>query len=255
LLAFPTVASAHDFWLEPSTFHPAPNSTVSIRLRVGEHYLGDPVPRRPDAEMVRFQAVTAEGNLPVTGEAWDEPAGMLAVKNRGLIVVAYQNTPGYVELTEDKLKQYLHDEGQERMLQLRAASPYAKQPWRELFSRCAKTLLWTGSGPARVFNKVVGLTLELVPERNPYAIAAGDTLPVRLLYRGKPLPNALFVITPKLEPERKFTLRSDAHGRVRMKLDQGGQWMIKAVHIVPAAPGAKGQWESFWASLTFELPE
>ena len=29
---------------------------------------------------------------------------------------------------------------------------------------------------------------------------------------------------------------------------------VKAVHMVPAAAGGSAAWESFWASLTFELP-
>jgi uncharacterized GH25 family protein len=253
LLAIPSVAAAHDFWLEPSTYRPAPNTAVSIRLRVGQDYEGDPVPR-PEALLV-FDAFTAEGKNPVEGDTGEEPAGVVTVKNRGLLLVAYHNSPGYVELTEDKLRQYLRDEGLERLADDRKRSPYANQPWRELFSRCAKTLLWTGSGPATVFNKRVGMPLELIPEKNPYALHGGGTLPVQLLYRGKPLAGALFVITPKADPSRKLAVRSDANGRVRVKLDAPGEWMIKAVHIVPAAPGGRAQWESFWASLTFELPE
>ena len=36
---------AHDFWIEPSTFRPAPGATVAIGLRVGQNFVGDPVPR------------------------------------------------------------------------------------------------------------------------------------------------------------------------------------------------------------------
>jgi hypothetical protein len=28
-------------------------------------------------------------------------------------------------------------------------------------------------------------------------------------------------------------------------------WLVKSVHMIP---GAKADWESYWASLTFELP-
>jgi hypothetical protein len=28
---------------------------------------------------------------------------------------------------------------------------------------------------------------------------------------------------------------------------------VKAVHMVPAAAGTNADWESFWASLTFEM--
>ncbi len=38
-------AQAHDFWIEPSTFHPAPGAMVSVGLRVGQNFIGDPVPR------------------------------------------------------------------------------------------------------------------------------------------------------------------------------------------------------------------
>jgi hypothetical protein len=30
-------------------------------------------------------------------------------------------------------------------------------------------------------------------------------------------------------------------------------WMIKAVHMVPAAAGTNADWASYWASLTFEV--
>jgi hypothetical protein len=32
-------------------------------------------------------------------------------------------------------------------------------------------------------------------------------------------------------------------------------WMIKAVHMVPAPAGTGADWESVWASLTFESSE
>jgi len=37
-------------------------------------------------------------------------------------------------------------------------------------------------------------------------------------------------------------------------LDRPGLWLIKAVHMVPAPEGSGAEWESLWASLTFELP-
>ena len=48
LVASSAVVSAHDFWIEPSQFEPAPGTHVTLRLRVGEHFRGDPVPLKPD---------------------------------------------------------------------------------------------------------------------------------------------------------------------------------------------------------------
>ena len=82
------------------------------------------------------------------------------------------------------------------------------------------------------------MPLELIPEKNPYALRPKSSLPLQLLYRGKPLPGALIIAIPKADPNRVVSARSDAHGRVRLGLHSPGAWMIKAVHIVPAPPGA-----------------
>jgi uncharacterized GH25 family protein len=55
----------------------------------------------------------------------------------------------------------------------------------------------------------------------------------------------------KMDPGQKLSARTDAEGRVRFRLPQGGMWLVKSVHMIP---GAKADWESYWASLTFELP-
>jgi len=57
----------------------------------------------------------------------------------------------------------------------------------------------------------------------------------------------------RLNPAEKLSARTDADGRVRLRLRSDGMWMIKAVHMVPAPAGADGDWASYWASLTFEL--
>jgi hypothetical protein len=42
---------------------------------------------------------------------------------------------------------------------------------------------------------------------------------------------------------------------VRLPLRRRGMWLIKAVHMVPAAAGSRADWASYWASLTFELKD
>jgi uncharacterized GH25 family protein len=97
----------------------------------------------------------------------------------------------------------------------------------------------------------LGFTLELVAERNPYAIQAGEDLPVRLTYENTPLAGALVTAINKLNPAEKQTARTGADGRVRFRLPRGGMWLIKSVHMIPAPAGSNADWKSFWASLTF----
>jgi uncharacterized GH25 family protein len=100
---------------------------------------------------------------------------------------------------------------------------------------------------------VLGFTLELIPERSPYALGVGDALPVVLRYEGKPLAGVL-VMALHGSGETLASIRSDAAGRARVPLSRGGAWLVKAVHMVPAPAGTDADWESIWASLTFELP-
>jgi hypothetical protein len=43
-------------------------------------------------------------------------------------------------------------------------------------------------------------------------------------------------------------------GRAAFRLPQAGVWLVKAVQMIPF-DGGKADWQSFWASLTFEIPE
>ena len=124
---------------------------------------------------------------------------------------------------------------------------------RESFIRCAKSLVLAGPPDAAHGDRPLGFTLELVAERNPYALATGQELPVRLTNQNRPLAGALVVAINRQNPSEKLSARTDADGRVRFRLPRGGMWLVKAVHMVAAPAGADADWVSFWASLTFEM--
>ena len=246
---------AHNFWIEPSTFTPAPGQRLAVRLRVGVELKGDPVPRDP-ALMKRFLAAGPSGDSPVSGVDNTEPAGFAAFAAPGLYTIVYDSGRSPVELDAAIFEQYLKDEGLEKISARRARQGKSGAAAKEVFSRCAKALVAVGNGSGAGFDRVFNQRLELVAEKNPYALAGGGELPVRLLYEGKPLAGALVMALQRDRPDKvdKVMARTDARGRVTLKLDRPGFWLIKAVHMIPAPPDAGADWESFWASLTFSLP-
>ena len=80
------------------------------------------------------------------------------------------------------------------------------------------------------------------------------TQPRRLRFRGEPLAGALVVALNRDAPEMRLSARTDAQGRVSLALGKPGAWLVKAVHMVPAPPDSGADWESLWASLSFEVP-
>jgi uncharacterized GH25 family protein len=246
--------AAHDMWIEPATFSPDTGQVVGVRLRVGQDLLGDPLPRNPGL-IHEFVVQDATGRQPLVGRDGSDPAGFFRIATPGLLIIGYRSNPSAIEQTADKFNQYLKEEGLEAIAALRAQRNQTGAKARELFSRCAKSLLVSGSPSKAQDDRALGFTLELIAERSPYALNAGQEIPVRLIYENRPLAGALVVAMNRLHPSEKLTARTDEAGRASFKLHQNGMWLIKAVHMVEAPAGADADWVSYWASMTFELKD
>lgn len=224
LLVLAVPAHGHDFWIEPATFTPAAGAPVSLRLKVGEHFEGEAVPRRP-GRIERFFARSATGEFEVTDH--------VVIRDKGTTIVAYRSKPSRIELKAETFDKYLAEEGLEHLVPARGKAV------TELFSRAAKTLLQSGGGAVK--DRPVGLRLELVRH--------GDRFQV--LFEGKPVQKALVVAIRRGAPASSVRLRSDAAGFVVFPPFTRGQWLVKTVHIVPSV---EADWESIWASVTFAVP-
>jgi uncharacterized GH25 family protein len=244
-IAAAPAALAHDFWIEPSTFRPAVGVRMSAALRVGQDFTGDPVGR--DSEAIdKFIVRDNAGERDIPGLEHRDPAGLFTVDKAGGAVVGYRTHPKYLEMPPDKFEQYLRDEGLEKIVEARAKRGESQKPSREIYSRCAKSLLVAGDGPSN-FEKPLAFRYEIVPLK-----IAADAIDVRLLYESKPLAGALVIALNRDDPTLRIRLRSDAAGRVSFKLPKRGVWLIKSVWMIPAPPSSNADWESLWASLTFE---
>jgi len=238
-------------WIEPMTFVPDTGEIVGVGLRVGQDLLGDRLPRDPSL-INQFVVEDAEGRKPVVGRTGSDPAGFVRAATPGLLVIGYWSNPSLVQETAEKFNQYLKEEGLDAVAALRARRGQTGGV-RELFVRCAKSLLLAAPGKTQG-DRALGFTLEIVAERNPYTMKAGQDLPVRLTYENHPLEGALVVAMNRLNPSEKLSARTDKDGRVRFGMPRSGMWLVKAVHMIEAPAGSNADWLSYWASLTFEMP-
>jgi hypothetical protein len=227
---------------------------MGLRLLVGQDMIGDPVPREPDS-IERFVVAAGTGQKAVPGREGGDPAGIIKVDVSGLMIIGYQSYARAIELPPEKFTQYLGEEGLDEIRNLMVAPGRAKGMARERFIRCAKTLVSSGTMTPKDADRSLGLALELVAERNPYAAKAGERLPFVLTYGGAPRPGALVIAMNARDPDKRLSARTDRNGRVEFTLPRGGLWLIKAVHMTAAPPGTTADWQSYWASSTFDLPE
>ena len=238
LVAVPV--TAHEFWLEPSAFAPQAGRVIDVRLLVGDGFPGERYARN-ESHIRSFLLYGPHGRIPVAGRPGADPAGRVRIPKGGADLIAYRSNTTRIELPARKFEAYLVEEGLEAIVAERKRRGESGKKGREIFSRCAKALLGK--------DRAIGFTLEIVSDAKP---RAGIDLPVRVLYQGKPLAGALVRAFPRDRATGPTTARTDASGRARIPLPRAGVWMLGCVHMRRADKRSDADWESLWASLTFE---
>ncbi len=249
-------ACAHEFWIEPASFTPRAGDSVAVRLLVGGAGERDELPRRSD-HLLRFEALGPGGVVPVVGRLGRAPAGLLQPALAGLWVVTYQGRHTFLELPAEKFESYLQEEALSRVIEDRVRRNESLSAGRESYARYAKSLVNVrgaeSSGPQQ-FDREIGLPIELVPETDPRTWSDGDPFAVRLLYDGQPLADQQIKLIHLRDSGLRIVARTDADGRVELLFPQSGPWLAATVFMRRAPQEVEGDWESFWGSLTFELP-
>lgn len=242
-------AHAHEFWIEPSSFRPAAGAAFDVHLRVGQEFRGDAMIYLPES-FERFVTINVRGQKNVEGVPGDDPAARLTITDPGLLLIAYQSTRYSVDMDAATFKQYLAKEGLEHLVPAQRSNDKSV---REVYRRCAKSLLAVGGRSESFdFKKPLGLRLEILPLTSPYSLKKDQILEIQLLYENRPLTGAQIMAMSKTKPKSQLLQRTDRAGRARFVLPHADVWLLNAVHMIPAPADAKADWESFWASLSFE---
>ncbi len=87
----------------------------------------------------------------------------------------------------------------------------------------------------------------------------GDTLELRFTHRGLPVANQLVYASHAGYHEDATThreavqTRTDADGIARVQLSQAGVWYVRTIHMVETTDDPDVDYESNWATVTFEV--
>lgn len=252
----PSLLLAHDLWLLP------PDSAVVGKPVVIRAHSGDQFPQSehaPDTANFAKRSV----RLPDGSDAAVEASGtkdlsglmQFTPNTPGVHIVSVVTRPRIIQLEADKFNAYLVSDGLPHIYLLRSKEKSLDKPGVERYSKSPKLLLKIGEGKGDPC-KPLDLPLEIVPLRDPFKSKVGDTLPVRVLLQGKALADAnLGWDWPDESGERpRGTARTDAKGEALIPLARGGLFTIRLTHMTrPKA--ADYEWESFWTTVTFEVPK
>lgn len=172
-LASGASASAHDVWLTLS-------GPASARRAIVNYGHPDDRPPAFADKVVDLSAITAKGRSSLldglSGAAQDgvQVARTKPFADGGHTLLAARYDNGFWVKTKDGLY---------RNATRRLVPDSAESFWSGKFAKAI-------SGPEAPWQEVLGHDLELVPLSDPAAAKPGETLKIKVLFRGKPLPDA-----------------------------------------------------------------
>ena len=248
LVAVAGALAAHDTWLLPTSFYASSGDTVSLYLTSGMTFPANEGAIR--ADRIREAAVRLAGRTTaITSRSPAESA--LVLRSRlgepGTATLWVSLLPRTLDLTEAQVDEYLDEIGAGPAVREAWARTPAPRHWRETYVKHAKTFVRVMGPRDSSWAAPVGLALEIVPETDPTALRAGDTLRVRILRGGAPAAGVGIGLVIEGGPPSLLT--ADAEGRAALVLSRQGRSLVRATDLRPPRE-AGGTWESDFTTLT-----
>jgi hypothetical protein len=215
------------------------------------------------SRITRFEAIGPGGTIAdLRGDlnpGDDREDGHFRFATPGAYVLVFETDDrAQSHLPAIRFNAYLAEEGLTPALAQRQRMHRMETDGSENYSRRAKSLVIVGPPGATSqaqFTRPVGLTLEIVPERSPYAEPRSAELPVYVLYHGRRLAGARVKLT-NLEhdsaPAEVHT--TDAEGRASFTVPRTGSWLLNVIWTQPHVPPADTEFETVFSSLSFGFP-
>jgi hypothetical protein len=235
----------HDLYLMPQRFHVKPSETLLVSVHNGDAFPVSEGPTDPQRITVAAGAQPL-ADFRIVGKATHAFAN---VKSTGTLVFAVQTTPRLIKLDSAPFEKYLKSEGLEYVIAERKRIRESGKPGVERYSKYAKTLVVSGTESLKPAGPL-GLPMEIVPHGIP---RPGETLSVQVLWKSKPAAGLQVEAAWAGDGKARIVGRTDAAGRIDVPLQHAGKWRIRTV-AMERCSGKGADWESYWGSLTFEVP-
>ena len=253
---------AHDFWVQPKEYWLALDAVTDMTLQVGHgpNRQRSPIPLR---RITRYEAIMPAGPaLDLRDELRsgdNNKDAVLRFHAPGTYVLVLETDDrAQVHLPAIRFNDYLRAEGLTPAIEQRQRTHRMDADGSEKYSRCAKSIIQVGppgaTSQAQV-SKPLGLALEIIPERSPYAEPQSSTLPVRVIYAGHPLKGALVKLTNLEHDDVPFEIQmTDNAGRASFTMPTAGSWLLNVIWTKTQPRSSDTDFETTFSSLSFGFP-
>ncbi len=247
---------AHDLYLMPQEFHVRSGKKIPVAFHNGDDFPESQAAARIE-RLLEPSVLSVQGNSIIQDLYVDGTLvrGEAEIAHQGNIILAVRTKPNGIEMTPLDFEKYLKHEGLDHVIRWRAEHGEAAQSGKERYSKYVKSILQSEES-SDFYRHSVGYPIEIMPEANPYSLKPGETLPIQVLFRGKPVADLqieMSWLTPEGKATTKVAGRTGADGRLKIPLSSAGIWKLHTVLMERCQEPATADWESFWSSLTFQI--
>jgi hypothetical protein len=178
-----TSATAHEFWIEPEAYQVPASGQIVARLKNGEDFEGIALAYF-DKRITRFDIVVGDTVGPVVARLGDNPALDMPGPISGLVVVVHETTPSTLTYKDwAKFQKFADHKDFADMKTRHAANGFPDAPFKERYTRHAKSLIAVGDGVG--MDRALGLKTEFIALTNPYASDFDGMMKVQVTLDGE----------------------------------------------------------------------
>ena len=252
LLLVCMVLQAHEFWIAPDKFRVKPGETIVANFKVGENFTGEPWGlKKSRIQTLQHFHKTKTRDLKQSVQEGQKDHFEITLQEEGTHLVVMQSNNVFIALDGASFNEYLKEDGLDDAYYLREKNQQLSDSASELYSRHTKLLLQAGTRTDETYKKIVGLPVEIVPEKNPYLLKKGDPVRFKVLFNGKPYFGAKVKVWNRFENRTTVqNIYAQQNGMIETHISNPGMWMVSVVKMVPSKD-PKAQWQSYWGSLVF----
>jgi uncharacterized GH25 family protein len=120
----------------------------------------------------------------------------------------------------------------------------------------AKAIFHAGKPGGNAYTTVLNQTIEMVPQKDPSLMKTGEYLPVKVLFKGKPLTGEFVYATYvgfSTKEDYAYTTKTDRQGIAMIRITNPGIWWIKMPHKEQYEDQAECDVGQYAAIMTFEV--
>lgn len=243
----------HDLWVEAEPYNQALPRPTRVRIGSGEIFVQSELAPKPE----RFSVACVAGRFgrEEIAPSYDTSGGFtvftLAPGEPGPLWVGIATKPRLIELAAPEFNQYLEHDGLGRILADRRNRGIEGVAAVEQYRKCARALLRVGRLQHSDFTISNQMELEIIPVPRSDDFSVGEIIEVSVRLHGEAAPG--FVVqAARAGASRVQTVEVNDLGVAHVEIDSPGRWYLRGIHMAEVQ-GKPHQYESLWASTTFEV--